>query len=292
MKQKKLIAATAVGVACAIACSLLSAAELSFQANSTLIVPNGILKYENTEDGLKLQYRSSQGEFSYNVKKYDECSMMGVYKIDSKRQFEISGSCPSQGGQIYEYVYEWNQSIAKWCLVRDISGEKSDRTAGEVVPDAHVARVDGCIEPGSNAQLQYKSKEETKNDILNKMKEFEKIKSNDVEIQNFINALAMYDIYELADNVDSKTVEDINDIAYFLSENKRSYDAVILLQRITREFPDRAVAKLNLADAYWDNHFYEQAIPMYKNYQASMLRLGLGKKIPRRVVVRMSQGLQ
>ncbi|KXU93635.1 hypothetical protein CR51_28800 [Caballeronia megalochromosomata] len=112
---------------------------------------------------------------------------------------------------------------------------------------------------------------------------------NRKSVNKFIDLLATYDIYELADSIDPSSVEDINNIAYFLSENNRSYDAIILLQKIVQEFPDRTVAKLNLADAYWNTHLDEQGIKMYKEYVAQMTARGLERKIPRHVIMRIDR---
>ena len=64
-------------------------------------------------------------------------------------------------------------------------------------------------------------------------------------------------------------------------------NAIQLLEVLVRRFPGRVVAKLNLADAYWDSQLVQRAQRMYTLYIAQMTSLGKGSRIPARVYLRL-----
>ncbi|MGE6792032.1 tetratricopeptide repeat protein [Pseudomonas guineae] len=60
-------------------------------------------------------------------------------------------------------------------------------------------------------------------------------------------------------------------------------EAVELLKHITLKHPDRVVAYLNLADAYWGLGKKELAQKAYNRYHENMIETGKQRRIPERV---------
>ena len=52
-------------------------------------------------------------------------------------------------------------------------------------------------------------------------------------------------------NLSKENLREYNDIAYYLEQSKAYDEAVFLLEKIIKEFPNRTVAYINLGDAYW-----------------------------------------
>jgi hypothetical protein len=115
--------------------------------------------YRDHDGGLSIDYYSPSlsKPLSFAVSKFDECSTMAIYAIPNTRQIAIDGSCTSQGGQIYKYVYQWDDKYSNWCLIREISGEKPDVTTGRVSSSEHVARVSGCAKIGDPGPYEYEA---------------------------------------------------------------------------------------------------------------------------------------
>ncbi|MFM0323896.1 tetratricopeptide repeat protein [Caballeronia glebae] len=248
------------------------------------------LSYSVDSNGLLFSYRSSTGKaYNYNVAKYDECSTMTLFRVPRTHEVAIDGSCSSQGGQIYSYIYEWRNDFSQWCLKREISGEKASFASGQVVPEENVARVKSCYEPGNEGPFTYESDTDVKREIDLELTQFRKHISNVNAVKDFISSLRSYDVFELRRYIDAETVRDINDVAFFLLEAGRSDEAISLLQPVVKKFPHRAVAKLNLADAYWDNDFKALAIPLYSQYKEMMTSDGLGSQVPARVITRLNK---
>jgi hypothetical protein len=259
----------------------------NFEGGDTL----GTFVYNDNSNGLSISYYSPslKKNLSYSVSKFDECSSMAMYRIPNTRQIAIDGSCSSQGGQIFKYVYEWKDTFSNWCLIREITGEKADVTSGTVVPSEQVGRVANCYTIGAAGPYKYESVTEVNQDISNELDEFRVAIGNKSALNAYLNSLPSYSVLELASHINSENVRNINDLVYFLSENGRSYDAIPVLETIVNKFPDRIVVKLNLADAYWDNDFKEQASAMYKEYYDEATSRGFKSKIPKRVSERIAK---
>lgn len=74
-----------------------------------------------------------------------------------------------------------------------------------------------------------------------------------------------------------------NDIAYYWQQAGFNDDAIWLLEKIISNSPDRVVAYLNLADAYWGKNEALNASKNYKKYSELMALSGKQQKIPSRV---------
>lgn len=74
-----------------------------------------------------------------------------------------------------------------------------------------------------------------------------------------------------------------NDVGFLFAEAGYYREAVELLKVVVSENPDRTVAYLNLADAYWGIGLKELSIENYKKYSLLMQQSGKLEKIPKRV---------
>lgn len=251
----------------------------------------GIFIYHSTPDGLSVDYFSPTRNSTqhYRVSNFDVCTSMTMYRIPHSRQVVIDGSCSSQGGQIFRNVYAWNPTFEKWCLVREVMGEKADITAGTVAPVEHVARVTGCSEIGASGPYSYEPAGVVQAAIKDELRQFADVSRNPSELKMFIASLPDYSVSELASYVDSSTVEAINNLAFHLTENGRSYVAIPLLTTIVTKFPDRVVAKLDLADAYWDNDIKTPAAEQYREYIKQMKESGKSSRVPKRIFDRLDE---
>ncbi|GAB7534753.1 tetratricopeptide repeat protein [Burkholderia sp. 3C] len=252
----------------------------------------GRFEYENSADGagLLINYYSPsvKKNFTYHVVKFDECSILAMYQLPFVNQVVIDGSCFGTGGQVHEYVYEWSSKKGNWCLIRAVSGEKADVAAGVLVPSEQVSRVAGCPFIGEEGEYAYRSRAEVARNIVVELREFRNSVNDRQRLKRYIDMLPSYGVSELSDYIDMKNVRDINDIAFYLSEADRFDDAMVLLEKIVRNFPGRVVAKLNLADVYWQVGYRQQGIGLYVKYRDEMFAAGRGEKIPGRVFDRLS----
>ncbi|WP_175689855.1 tetratricopeptide repeat protein [Burkholderia anthina] len=210
--------------------------------------------------------------------------MMGAYIIPHTNLLAVDGSCSSQGGQIYRYIYRWGASYKSWCLIRQISGEKSDITSGMVVPTEDVLRVSGCAPIGKTDSLVYESKNQVQREIDNELNDFKKSTRTQSSLERYISEMPDFRVAELGAYVDAENVEDVNNLTFYLGKYKRSSDAVQILQYLVKKIPNRIVARLNLADAYWEIDAKELAVPEYREYRRQMDLKGLSAKIPPRVL--------
>lgn len=106
--------------------------------------------------------------------------------------------------------------------------------------------------------------------------------------------------YELStiianNEINTQTINQYNDIAYYLQQANANDEAIFLLEKILVKFPKRTVAYLNLADAYNEKYlvqnlnnnakyFKEKAKTNYEKYIELMKQDGKENKIPKRVL--------
>ena len=249
----------------------------------------GRIIYRDSGGGIYVEYKSQflNKTFKYSIDKFDECSSMSIYKIQNTRRIAIDGSCSSNGGQIYRDVYEWNSNYSNWCLVRRVTGERADVVNEKYYSSERVARVSGCATIGSTGSYGYESVVDVRKKIQANLSAFRQASRGKDTLRAYLSSMAPYDVSELAEYVDSDNVADFNNIAYFLIENGRSGDAIALLEEIVKEFPDRIVAKLNLADAYWNVDIVRKARKLYGQYYDGMISKNMGGRIPSRVIERI-----
>ncbi|WP_321908741.1 hypothetical protein [Paraburkholderia sp. J11-2] len=244
--------------------------------------------YRQTEGGLMVKYHSSSlnKDFNYSVEKFDECSSLSLYVVPHLPQIVVDGSCASNGGQIFQNVYQWDNMKKNWCLIREITGERPDVPAGKVMPSEQIERVLNCPLLGESGPYTYESPAEVSKDVTTELARFNRARESKQTLQKFLNSLSPFDARELAHYITTDNVSDINDLAFYLTDAGRAFDALPALLTINQDFPTRVVAKLNLADAYWKNGYKNDAKIAYAQYVIEMTNRGLDSKIPERARVR------
>src|SRR5690606_28832260 len=89
-------------------------------------------------------------------------------------------------------------------------------------------------------------------------------------------------------SINNSNVEKINNQAYELEQSGNNEEAIYLLEKIIEAFPNRVVAYLNIADAYWGLAKEEEAKKNYEKYISLMKTQGKDiKRIPQRVYDRI-----
>ena len=81
--------------------------------------------------------------------------------------------------------------------------------------------------------------------------------------------------------IKKSTLETYNNIAYYLQKANANEEAIYLLEKILKKYPNRTVAHYNLADAYWAMGDKKKAIASYKTYIEQMKAKGKAKRIPK-----------
>jgi tetratricopeptide (TPR) repeat protein len=80
----------------------------------------------------------------------------------------------------------------------------------------------------------------------------------------------------------------MNDKAYYLEQAGAYAESIKKKKKVISKSPDRVVAYLNIADAYWGNNEKEEAKKSYEKYVELMKKQGKDmKKIPQRVYDRI-----
>lgn len=86
----------------------------------------------------------------------------------------------------------------------------------------------------------------------------------------------------------AQNIDKYNDIAYYLEQSSAYPESIFILDIITRKYPTRVVAWLNLADAQWAMEEYQNAKKSYQKYYNLMREQKKDlKKIPEYVYKRM-----
>ncbi|CAA0156027.1 tetratricopeptide repeat protein [Tenacibaculum maritimum] len=78
-----------------------------------------------------------------------------------------------------------------------------------------------------------------------------------------------------------------NDKAYYLEQSGLYTEAIYLLERIIKQYPNRTVAYINLGDSYWGVGSFEKAKKTYQIYVKQMQKKGKEVIIPKRVLERI-----
>ncbi len=107
-----------------------------------------------------------------------------------------------------------------------------------------------------------------------------------------VNTISIYQYYdiELLNNTTKhipltpKTLTKYNNIAYYLQQAGANEEAIYLLEKIIKKFPNRIVAYINLGDAYRALGEKDKARKAYSTYIEQMCAKGLQKKIPKKVL--------
>ena len=104
--------------------------------------------------------------------------------------------------------------------------------------------------------------------------------------ERFSNSLSVEYIRYYLENypLNKKRVTLYNNVAFYLYKHGFNEEAVYILEKIVEKFPNRVVAYLNLADAYYaleeNPSKYKK---MYQTYVRLMKEQGKSKRVPKRV---------
>lgn len=204
------------------------------------------------------------------------------------------------------YGFRWVEDVQDWVLYKISKWNEPYRAEvysldGEKVPEKEllprefsVQRVECCIIfsdfNSSSGDLAYKDRAESNKEVLG---EFERVNtllssSGSTKQTFFYGPAGDFKIpspdlmYEFSGLLDSSSVRGLNDYAYYLESNGASLSAAILLAAIHDEYPQRVVAILNLADAYWDIGMKRSACDLYSEYIVKMMGVKKGSIIPGR----------
>lgn len=247
------------------------------------------LSYERVDGGISVDYSDSKSgrRLHYIQKNFDLCNSLAIYVVPKTKKIAIDGSCQSQGGQVYVRIYEWSGDKSDWCLIREITGEKPDVLSRDFVGSRHVSRVLGCPRIGDDGPYSYVEPKDVRSVVNKEIYKLSKVSRVSSGLNGYILSMPFYDPLEISENLTKENVDGANNLAFYFSLNGRSGDVLQLLRAIVSEFPERVVAKLNLADAYWDNNMKESSREMYSKYVSQMRRIGASGLIPSRAISRM-----
>lgn len=211
------------------------------------------------------------------------------------------------------YGFRWAPHLKDWTLYRVAYWEEPHRDdkfilegkklpAELLIPRAFkVKRFPCCIKFSDFAHKNFdlipiddiSQKDEIKRDFV-RIKKYISIREKNKTFSKYdsgkapATTLPIELIFELALILDQSNVTTLNNLAYFLVEDGHTASAVILLRAIYRKFPERVVAKLNLADAYQQIGMSSEAFSLYTEYKKVMEASGSSGRIPQRVHDRLS----
>lgn len=291
---------------CAVALLLLLACR---QANASTVI--GLLNLDGLADTLTYGAPDESGNVSIEIvlatadgkteriaRKY--AASQPHIAVSAKRAGEIrilEGG--DTGGSIKYYrTFSYNQRVKDWFLTKEITIHGQMSGEGYAPPKIEIVYHDG--EVGLGGATIDKSKAET-----------EAARDRSARLSKDLTALhdglmgmykdhklatmpeSTYDMGALAEMIDNvpvteQIVETYNNIGFFLGENDEGvYGAVFVLDKVITAIPDRAVAYLNIADAYFKIQSLPQAKTAYAKYADLMKRQGTQKKIPQRALDRV-----
>jgi len=247
----------------------------------------GIFEKLPTSDGIKVTYKSNSMRkvYSYHINNMDECGSVDFYPIKGSPFVAIDGSCVGQGSQIHVYLFIWEKNYSNWCMRREIVGERADISENRFFPSESVSRVVGCTIMGDTSDISYEDPKIVQAQISNRLKN---LKNNKRSVKDFLTPLQDFDIAEITNHLDDDNVKSANDLAFYMINTSDYYGAGQILSEIVKKFPGRVVAKLNLADAYWNiDGARNQAKEEYLEYSEQMKNLKEESRIPARVIERI-----
>lgn len=212
----------------------------------------------------------------------------------------------SRNINLTKFDFRWNAALKDWVLFKKSTWVEPNRDEsyslnGEPIPDEakfpqqfEVQRVECCIEfsqfsarepiakaMSDNARLleirsDFKYIEEGLSEGEKGRLFYSKDGSGSVVKKNVPVEL----VYEMTLILGADNVRSMNDYAYYLYQNKNYVPAAMLLKEIHKQFPDRVVAILNLADVYWELGMKSSACPLYVSYLEKMASMGKFSRIP------------
>ena len=255
----------------------------------------------NQDDGLRvcITLAKDQNERCFNLYTNFESNESNVYS-HSIGEIVLQGACCGREKDIERYFYRYISKIDDWILYKEINS-------------SYIGPVFNYDEKTINFdESKTKIKLHTGNEsisgkkydaaFINPLEEKRKIRKNlvtlhDNQLRKFRRKkeidikLDLLEIFEYLSffPLDAKNVEEYNNIAYFLSKNKQPWPALYLLDKITKQIPNRVTAHLNIADIYYEKSGIRLARKSYETYVSLMRTLGKASKVPKKVMLRLKE---
>jgi hypothetical protein len=197
----------------------------------------------------------------------------------------------------YRY-FDYNNKKNDWFLVksiaysRDISGDGSFTTLVGIKYNDGTERIDGTTIAQNEAEVETAAHRTARlgKSLDSLHRELAALEKSDKLSEIPPSAYDVKMLEELIANVPLtvKTVVAYNDIGFYLAHAKEGlFSSVYLLVKVIEKFPERAVAYLNLADAYWKLEDFKNAKEEYGRYCEIRIKDGKKDKIPDRVFERI-----
>lgn len=191
--------------------------------------------------------------------------------------------------QSEEEIYLWKSSLQNWQLQYRVKYKNNDRSPlmMESVKMTHTEKTLGEDTTSSIWMVSETQKRQT-NTRLNAIEKLLDKK----QITEAIEGLNIYDAVLFKQQLNSRNVLLLNNLAYYLEQNSHYYESAIILEAIVELFPDRVAARINLGDAYWHlniDYYRQKAKVHYQRYVEMMQRNGREKRIPDRIWIRLKQ---
>lgn len=96
----------------------------------------------------------------------------------------------------------------------------------------------------------YEKEAQVKSELDDEIDNFRVSTRSQANLLRYLNTIPSYSAFKISSNIDAMNVRAENDLAYYLAENGRAFDAIPILVAVVKKFSDRVVAKFNLADIY------------------------------------------
>lgn len=224
-----------------------------------------------TQDGAKLQidFRSSRHGLPGSVvlEVDSSCGPSQVFATRRPGEVAVDSSCTGQGAQVSTRLYRTDGPLGKWCLEREVNGERAS-VYGTPYPRYNVVRHACGGEP---------------RDVMSHLRVA--IASPDSRAA-LIRQFDEIDAAEAAGLINADNIVMLNDLGYYLEQAQNATAAAIVLAAVREKAPRRTVATLNMADALWALQAQAQARQLYLEYDQQMRAKGLARQIPTRVAER------
>lgn len=194
---------------------------------------------------------------------------------------------------INQYTFRWNDEKKDWFLEKSSYWIDESKEDNKSYPKKfEVKRYSCCIsldkldEARSKQLNQSDYEDDIQKDLDYIDTKIKENKFNDLFSLDYKNPkIFPVDFsYELSLILSQKNVERINNIAFFSVKYRQPIPAIIILRDIVNKFPDRVVAYLNLADAYYAVGDNVNAKKSYVKYASMMRDIGKENRIPKRVI--------
>lgn len=103
-------------------------------------------------------------------------------------------------------------------------------SSGIIAPSEQVSRVKDCSPIGSTGPHKYESTVEVAQEINAELEDF-RAATQDGSAKRYLSSFPSYSISEMASYVNHSNEQDITDLAFYLSRNGRSFEAIRLWRK-------------------------------------------------------------